>query len=86
MHEIGHSITIDRHDDTDLVSDPPRLFQNFEVYSGSTDDTTPERLQSNGQDAWSILGSGYERSMTDEGRLDGSFFAFCIEELMSADP
>lgn len=81
LHEIGHEFQFGELDDAHPLSSVDKFRQLGEVYSGASDDPTPEVLASSNRDEWSIMASGYDADMVTAGDLDGSYFAFSIEEL-----
>jgi len=77
MHEIGHSLNIGRADDEVRVG---TLFNNFEIYSGSVKDDTPERLRPQSTiQRWNIMARTSDRLSVQP--MNGEYFAFSLEEL-----
>jgi hypothetical protein len=80
IHELGHSFAAGEGDDRSLSEDPVRKFYiDGEVYSGTSADNTPERLQPGGSIQWSLMASGWERDLTNYP-MHGRYFAYSIEE------
>jgi hypothetical protein len=76
VHEIAHSFQTGEADD-----DCSRGFLG-EIYSGDDGpaDLTPEEYD--GDDEWSVMTSGWDSDLTKHP-MDGDYFAFSIEELLS---
>jgi hypothetical protein len=86
IHEIGHSFRFGRADDR---YNPKTLLRNGEIYSGrdsdlnpTLSDRTPETV--GGTQTWSIMSSGYRRTLAIEP-MNGRFFVFSIEEASTAN-
>lgn len=79
VHEIAHSFQIGEADD-----DCGRnLFNAGEIYSGEDDtliDRTPEKYD--GEEEWSVMTSGWQSGTTNYP-MNGDYFAFSIEELLT---
>lgn len=75
IHEIAHSFEIGKDDD-DLVE---HLFRLGEVYTGSGDDQTPERIRSGGSKLWSVMISGWDDDLLIHPMSD-RYFAHTIQE------
>ena len=71
-----------RADDRFRLSDPKIIFNNNELYSGSDDDLSPERIRS-GQSTirrWSLMRRGWgDEMLIRDGRT--SYYVFSIEEV-----
>jgi hypothetical protein len=82
LHEIGHSFGAGRADDRFELSEPTTILNNNEVYSGSDDDLSPERIRS-GQSTlrrWSLMRRGWgDEMLIRDGRT--SYYVFSIEEV-----
>ena len=80
MHEFGHTYSIGRADDEnqDLESfNPKTLSRRGEIYSGSENDPTLERL--NNELPWPIM--SFENNDKYETQpMEGRYFAFSVEE------
>lgn len=79
IHEIAHSFNAGQADDTLDLSTVSRA---GEVYSGSNKDDTKEPI--NGKDRWSIMSSSYYYHLS-EPPMNGKYFAFSIEEVMTME-
>jgi hypothetical protein len=55
MHEIGHSWDLGLNDDAFLEN----VEGDGEIYSGDTNDETPERLRRDGGTTWSTMRAGW---------------------------
>lgn len=81
VHEIGHELSIGRADDND------KLIYFEEVYSGGSDDSTIEAVntQDNTQvTVWSVMSSGHVSQQYIKP-TDAKYTAFSIEELTTID-
>lgn len=79
IHEIAHSLQIGEADDSCLK----RFGKAGEIYSGETGnitDSTSEGIR--GKTRWSVMGSGWRDPM-DMPPMDGNYYAFSIEELLT---
>lgn len=82
VHEIGHELSIGR------VDDDPALVGFEEVYSGSEDDPTVERVINPRANLpvneWSVMSSGLDEEQY-VGTTKDRYTAFSIEELLTLD-
>lgn len=82
VHETSHPIGAGLEDDENIFG-----FSD-EVYSGESDDDTPERISypgsSNISANWSVMSSGI-RWPARRPPMDGDYFAFSIEELSTVE-
>lgn len=80
MHELGHSFDIGRADDKALP------LPAGEVYSGSGDDGTLERVNIRGQrrEEWSVMRSGW-RSQSLIRYQGTTYYVFSVEELTTIE-
>jgi len=78
MHEIGHTLSLSEADDG-----PPQggLTNNFEIYSGSVEDGTPEHLRAGGPTRWSLMARTTIR--LNSRPMNGRYFTFSLEEIRS---
>jgi hypothetical protein len=84
MHEIGHSFGAGRADDRFELSEPTTVLNNNEVYSGSSDDLTPERYERNGIKIWSLMRRGWGPNSLFETETR-TYYVFSVEELSTIE-
>lgn len=72
---------IRRENDEVRVSE---VFNNFEVYSGSGEDDTPEELKASSQDdRWSLVARTSDELANQP--MAGRYFVFSVEELSTIE-
>jgi hypothetical protein len=85
VHEIGHLLGTGRFDDTpyNLVADIPPVDDADEVYSGGTEDRSPERVELEGRNRilWSAMTSGWNDPVKYDP-MKGEYITLSIEEVL----
>jgi hypothetical protein len=79
IHELAHAYNIGEADDR-LYYEEGSI--NLEVYSGTSRDITYEYVFANNR-RWSLMNFGQADSDMVDGNLDGTYYAFSIEELLT---
>ncbi len=80
VHETGHLLGIGRVDDGGTWN------PFAEVYSGDSDDSSPEDVGYSGNDyvQWSVMANGWQDTM-NSSPMSGKYLAFSIEELSTVE-